>query len=149
MPSSSRSTQEMTTTRCRCGCRKSLPEATRRFWNATSATSASGRSAGRSNSLRMPATSGTDSTSNARTGVINLFLEEQEQPDRQADRAADVEHHDLIARRTAEGLRHPRTESARQAITPNRQADAEHCQDDADDLLLCHVNLPSPGTRRW
>src|SRR5581483_5557757 len=69
-PSSLRSTQEITTTRCRCGGRKSLPLCVRRFWNATSATSCSGSSCGRPCSRRMPSTSGMVSISKARTGLI-------------------------------------------------------------------------------
>src|SRR4030095_17101201 len=49
------------------------PLCTRRFWNATSATSRSGRSAGRSWILRMPAQSGMVSMSKTRIGVRALF----------------------------------------------------------------------------
>jgi hypothetical protein len=72
MPSSFLSTHEMTTTRCRCEGRKSLAPllCTRRFWNATSATSGSGSSSGRSWILRIPAQSGIVSMSKARIGVM-------------------------------------------------------------------------------
>src|SRR5579862_5400593 len=70
IPSSLRNTQDMTATLCSCGGRKSLPVFVRRIWNATSATSASGRSAGSPCRRRMPATSGTVSMSKARTEFI-------------------------------------------------------------------------------
>jgi hypothetical protein len=69
-PSSSRSTHEITTTRCRYGGRKSFPVCTRRFCAAISATSWSGRSSGSSCSFRIPATSGMVSMSNTSVGVI-------------------------------------------------------------------------------
>src|SRR5262245_64064524 len=97
----------------------------------------------------MPATSGTVSMSNARTGVTSLLLQEQEQADGETDRAADVEHHDLVGGRAGERLGHLRAEPAGQAISPERQSDAEDRQHDADDLLVRHVSLPSPGTPRW
>src|SRR5688572_2994299 len=73
-PSSFLSTHEITTTRCRCGGRKSLAPllCTRRFWNATSATSRSDSSAGRPWILRMPSQSGMVSMSKTRIGVIQI-----------------------------------------------------------------------------
>src|SRR5689334_9579281 len=72
-----RSTHEITITRCRCGGRKSLFDTVRRFWKATSATSASGSSSGKLYKRRMPATSGIVSISKARTGVIRKMGSDQ------------------------------------------------------------------------
>jgi hypothetical protein len=69
-PSSLRNAQEITTTRCRCSGRKSLPFFARWRWKANSATSASERAAGNSCSVRRPAMSGMVSMSKTRTGVM-------------------------------------------------------------------------------
>ena len=71
MPSSLRSTQEMTATRCSCGGRKSLPVFVRRIWNATSATSRSGRSAGRPCSRADARDVGNRLDVEGKNGVIN------------------------------------------------------------------------------
>src|SRR5215467_7251079 len=68
--SSSRSAQAIATTRCRCRGRKSLPVRARRSRNANSATSRSATLLSMPWSRRRPATSGTVSMSNARSGVI-------------------------------------------------------------------------------
>jgi hypothetical protein len=62
------------------------------------------------------------------------LLEEQEQANDEAGRAADVERHDLVGGRTCENLANLRFDIAGQPISPERQAKADDHQDDANDL---------------